>query len=313
MNYSEEALNYGGVIILGLKELDITPTNLPQAINLKRKESVSRISEKVTSIMNYDFLSILTIYNLVQLNQFFELQIDIEPYLSSMFSEKSSFSDLYLNNQLVADPQYLYIILQLCLYSRYEFPFKTELHDYINNSVTTRFTSTLNPILKVDDNYFGLYLSESSGFKYDKTKVNQLISTWHRVLMEENISIKDSDKLKNIYFLTKSAKLLNVVFNENKQLPKSIGMYLDSILLSENNTNDVQKILDISLGIELLNELKVDLDNNLRKKIVSFIKDKIQAEQSQNEIIQSIYVCDVYKIMYLLGTNNFVEQLIGGI
>ncbi|MCZ1264255.1 hypothetical protein EIH79_05610 [Paenibacillus tundrae] len=305
VHISDGSINNGEIIILGLKELNITPKSLPQEKYSKRKEWVFEMNNQIP-YNNYDFLSIIALNNLISLNQFFKIELDLKPYLSSLFAERISFSDLYQNNQLVVDPQYLYLILQLCLYSEYDFPYITELDDYIRNSIKTSFSNTLNPVLKVDDNYFGVYLAKFSGFTNSREKLNKLTSDWHTILIDENISIKDGDKLKNIYFLTKTEELLDIDFKKNHQLPQSIEIFLDS-LLSDSNTSDMQKIVNILFSLEILNDLKLEPNKNLREKIINFIKIKI-LDEVESEIKQSIYICDVYKIMYLLGTPSFNKK-----
>ncbi|MFC5704450.1 hypothetical protein ACFPVX_24490 [Cohnella faecalis] len=303
-------INNGGPIIISLMLLGVTPD----------EDSIKAVYKKRIDWINYwnsferknDFYSLMVLNQLIKINTFFKLQLSVEnSYVTSYFGDNGSFEGMGYESinstekeSLNIEPQYVDMLLNICQSTHFEFPFKKELLQYVNDSIEVSFVKNGDVDITMDDNYYGLKIANSFGFPHDKAKVLQLLNSWVIKNVEEDSNIHDSYKLQQILYVLLSYKELEESFPSTATIENSVVDYLNR-LEYKTYPELVETISEYKTGLEILRLLDSKIPKTTKQKIKSILSD----EKDNKQLFDNIIVTDISEIIGLLNDNNLSKLL----
>lgn len=215
------------------------------------------------------------IYNLKELNyvnKFFNNELIVNrELLNEIFKHYNNFEKtcgIQLFGAL--DAQILSNFIDLCNSLSYEYPYKAELNNYITDCQKSGFNKIGRVNFNIEDNYYGIVLANRFNFEYNIEPMRNHLEKLYTYIIE-NSTIKDSSKLKNMYYLILSLNELNIELNHSEVVSNSIKLYLNQ-LKNKEEYYTIESIKDYYIGLSLLNVLNENIDDNLKKEIENFIR-----------------------------------------
>lgn len=300
-------INIGGNIIRTLSNYEGSYSSLEGCI----KDRKHIVKDWNRNIFNYisveDPLSIFTIKNLIEINEFFGTNFIIpKKYLDIILKEYNKFEKTCGSDAFgFLDPQFLTYYLYVLKSQGLEYPFKFELNKYINDAINSNFCKNGIVEINIEDNFYGIALANILGYSYDKNKMTQVLDSLFMGVVGENPNITDNEHLKSIYYLLLSYKELGINYNDNKQwLKDCILKYLNGL----NYNNQIQKdnMLDnFYFGIETLR--LVDAKENYNKKVGENIMMSLNNFDIYKENNSSI--SKVYYLAKYIGSKEIIREV----
>ncbi|MEN6313580.1 MAG: hypothetical protein ABFD25_04945 [Clostridiaceae bacterium] len=287
----ENLINRGGPIISSLKLLGVSYTDISKKRN--RMDWVKYYNNNIFKQISYDPFSSFVLKALIDINGYFgnEFVIDND-YLDVLFKQQSCFEGTGLvDESFSVEPNYLYTLLEICNKCGYNYPYITQLNEYINNTVECEFKKYGNCNLNIIDNYYGIALSNTFGFQYDKERVKKRLSDWFITMVGGGSSIESGKKLADMFYLLLSYKELNIPILKKNEIYSSVEKFLFEFTFNPETLDD--DITYIRIGLELINLINKDPSRELINKMNYYIS-KIDIESFNSVNITELYLIDKY-------------------
>ncbi|GEM_PF-6553227 len=300
-NANNTIINNGGVIVNSLKILGYKNEIVSESVKEKRLSWLNYWNKNITNSLKSDYFSMLLLNEIVKINLFYGSDFPIQKeYWNDFFNNHSSFYglgyDSIQGNKEVfnVEPQFLFLVTNLCNKSKYSFPYRKELDAFISESVETNFAKNADIKPSIVDNYYGLALANKFGYKYDKIKMEKMLESFYTKYVEEDSNISDHRKFFTVYHLILSYKEMKLYVPDKHVLANSIEEYLSNLKYRDYKET-ASAIFDFKMGLEVIDILNVQPSKELKEKA----NETIQNVANMDDIFSSIVVTDLSDVIIL--------------
>ncbi|MCS7464176.1 hypothetical protein N0M98_29160 [Paenibacillus doosanensis] len=291
-----DSLSSGAVIISIIKKLGYHSEDLNNKMK-DRMEWVSYINNNLTTLLKKGELgSFLYLRNIKSVNDFFGLPLTISKENLDLVSNAPI--------QQIEPQLYNFVIEIYDAVGSSDYPYLAEYKAYIEQSMLSGFNKGHVVTENVEDNYYGLVLSKDFQYKFDEERIHQNLNLWYIRNVEENSNITDYAKLRQIYFLLLSNKLLNVSEINANLISKSVINYLSGLDLNDRLNLTGKTLNSYEVGLKIFDLLNVKVPDTIKKNGTLLIN---QLDQD-GEIYKSISVVKLYNTMSLINYNNKMQR-----
>ncbi|KEO85278.1 hypothetical protein [Tumebacillus flagellatus] len=294
-NKEDNIVNNGGIIISMLQKLGFSDASLKREFpNVDRHAWFSYWISELYKGLGTDWGSVDVLKTTIEISSFFDMKVPANTnYLNQLFLGWDGIEGFGVGPDAYAiQPPYVDKVLAICQYFHYAFPYKKQLINYLYDQIESEFTKTDQYIkFSVEDNFYGIALANAYKFDYDRKKMIQTLQENYRVLVEENSSITDSQKLREVYYLILSYHEEKMVLPESKIVEKAVVEYLSNM----DQAGTVKSVEDLVLGVKIIQLLGLLVPSDINK-LTHKVLEKVQADMTVLDSKQAHSILELISI-----------------
>lgn len=291
-----EKFNYMSSIITILRELGEDYRSLEDILTFKNTwittDEINNLMDKSNPLI------LLYAKKLYDINSFYGILIKYDKETLDIMTSRSFVTD---TNEVVFEPSLVNYALELYKNNNHYFLFQKELNSFLKKSIESKFNKSGYTQISFEDNFYGLSIAKLINFSFEKDLHTEFLKTSFTALFEDDTNISSNNKLKDIYYLLLSFKIMEIEIPDQDIISNSITHYLLSL---EGTKENFQINFDAyDLGFRVLTLLDQKVTSKLRSDINKFID-----EFTQDDLMLNSSIDYQYKMLSIISNAHLTKN-----
>jgi hypothetical protein len=303
---SKNIINNEGLIIQSLYLMGLKSNDLLK----NRTNWITYWNKHLEDFQHDDIYGVTVLNSLIEINNFFGTTYKINSQLINKIQKNTNFlkQNYITEDGFIYEPQHVFFLYKILNDSNSSSSFISQFHNVVDSAINERFVRTTTPVMKTYDNFYGIVLSDISGFPYNKDKVMLLTQNLYKDLIISKDKILTRQDFISTFYLIQIYNYYKIPIPETDEIIKRVDNYLLKLNYSDLNAFQ-SNIKDLNIGLELIHFLKGNVSSLLKDETLQFI-NKINKNSELQPVFSSIYVTDVYKILFYLDETKNHPNLV---
>lgn len=307
VNELDNSISSGGVMISILNLLGQDYEGISKISPIKDRMTWVRLvnSNLVDSLNQESPTYFLYLKTILDINRFYGSEFNIPRE-----SLDKSVEAIFVKNKVTLEPLFLnFIIDDYDLLGYKEFPIIQLMSEYVKDSLSSDFNKIGDIEEDITDNFFGLALSKIYNFPVKEDRIKEQLNGFYKVMIEDDSTISDSGKLKNIYYLLLSFKVMNMEVENTEVVSDGVSRYLNKIKISKSPKMDeiLDEINDLYIGVKSLQITDKAISSGIQDKIATLA---LTAARNP-DLFNRIELAKLYQL--ILSTDSRHQEKVKGI
>ncbi len=309
--FNEVIFSTGSAIINFMYLHKINLDHFNAEVNSRRMEWLKNLNANYLKNVNsfYDFISVMKLINLLEMNRYFENKFIIENQLIEKYLDSQNFLGGYGPYMSNIDPSSTYDMILLCSLNKSDYTNIQSLVKFIEKQINSEFRITGDSPVSIPDNYYGLLLANTVDFEYNSEKAREFIKLNYLSYIEEDVITFDNfEKMQDIYYILLSCKEMKIDIEDKdkEKLLRGVRSFLNKQEYDED-VNSILKTFRMGLEISML------CDENISEQYSENIEEMINLTITNKRYEDLLILYEMVKLLEYTGIDGYDDIILKAI